>query len=226
MNFYSTYIGLTPSVGHLPVRRWPATFLSLWAGVNRVSTDNPDASGEESDTERGQSGAGSCHGERRVEVYPGKEAVVAFDPELTFECVEGCTWCCHHGVMLYEQDLLELAGVAPLSEATTQFRGTDFVPKEEKDHDHTGPDGQACYFLQEDGLCALHDEHDWKPARCSVFPLSVAVEDGDIHVSVRDSAHEHCEGLNVTDRRVVDHLDAFLPELLWDLDDPETRREL
>jgi hypothetical protein len=54
----------------------------------------------------------------------------------------------------------------------------------------------------------------------------VSVVDGDIHVSVRDSAREHCEGLNVTERRVIDHLDAFLPELLWELDDPETRREL
>jgi len=165
-------------------------------------------------------------GERRVEVYPDKEAVAAFDPDLTFECVDGCTWCCHHGVLLYEQDLLELAGCAPLSASTTEFRGTDFVRKEEKSHEHTGPDGQACFFLREDGLCALHDEHDWKPARCSVFPLSVSVVDGDIHVSVRDSAREHCEGLNVTERRVIDHLDAFLPELLWELDNPETRREL
>jgi Fe-S-cluster containining protein len=197
-----------------------------------VSTDGresgqDDEGGEMSGSTPGRNeSAGGDGTGRRVEVYPGREAVVTFDPSLTFECVDSCTWCCHHGVLLYEQDLFELAGVAPLSEATTQFRGEDFVPKEGKDHDHTGPDGQACYFLQEDGLCALHDEHDWKPARCSVFPLSVTVEDGDIHVSVRDSAREHCEGLNVTERRVVDHLDAFLPELLWELDDPETRREL
>ena len=201
----------------------PATLLTLWAGRLDVSADTPDPTRER---EGGDSQESNSSPERRVEVYPGKEVVVAFDPELTFECVDGCTWCCHHGVMLYEQDLFELAGCASLSAATTRFRDTDFVPKEEKDHDHTGSDGQACYFLREDGLCALHDEHDWKPARCSVFPLSVAVEDGDIHVSVRDSAHEHCEGLDVTDRRVVDNLDAFLPELLWELGDPETRREL
>jgi hypothetical protein len=163
----------------------------------------------------------------RVEVHPGCEAVVDFDPSLTFECVDGCTWCCHHGVMLYEQDLLELAGCASLSETTTQFRGEDFVRTEQKDREtHVDDDGGACYFLREDGLCALHAEEDWKPARCSVFPLSVTVERGDIHVGVRESAHEHCEGLDVSERRVVDHLDAFLPERLWRLDDPETRREL
>jgi Fe-S-cluster containining protein len=164
---------------------------------------------------------------RRVEVHPGKEAVVDFDPSLTFECVDDCTWCCQHGVLLYEPDLLELAGCASLADATTQVRGADFIRKEEKDRsEHVDEDGEACYFLREDGLCSLHAEHDWKPARCSVFPLAITVEDGDIHVSVRDSAHEHCEGLDVSDRRVIDHLDAFLPEVLWDLDDPETRREL
>jgi Fe-S-cluster containining protein len=166
-------------------------------------------------------------GERRVEVHPGKEAVVDFDPALTFECVEECTWCCHHGVLLYESDLFELANHAPIADATTQARGEDFVRKESKDReDHVGEDGEACFFLREDGLCALHDEHDWKPARCSVFPLSVTVEDGDIHVSVRETAHEHCEGLDVSERRVIDNLDAFLPELLWELDNPETRRKL
>jgi hypothetical protein len=67
-----------------------------------------------------------------------------------------------------------------------------------------------------------------------VFPLAVSVEDGDrtaheagdIHVSIRDSAHDHCEGLNVSERRVIDHLDAFLPAVLWELDNPESRREL
>ena len=163
----------------------------------------------------------------RVEVHPGCEAVVDFDPSLTFECVDDCTWCCHHGVLLYEPDLFELANHAPLADATTQVRGEDFVRKEQKDRtDHVGEDGAARYFLREDGLCALHAEHDWKPARCSVFPLSVSVEDGDIHVSVRESAHEHCEGLDVSERRVVDHLDAFLPEVLWQLDDPATRRKL
>jgi Fe-S-cluster containining protein len=162
----------------------------------------------------------------RVEVHPGKEAVVDFDPDLTFECVDDCTWCCHHGVLLYERDLFELAARESLSEAVTEFRGRDFVRQETKDHDHAGADGQACFFLREDGLCALHDEHDWKPARCSVFPLEVSVADGDIHVGVREEAHEHCDGLDVSERRVVDHLDAFLPELLWELDDPTTKVEL
>jgi hypothetical protein len=170
-----------------------------------------------------------------VEVHPGKEAVVAFDPDLTFECVDDCTWCCHHGVLLYERDFLRLAGCASLAEATTQARGEDFVRRESKAREaHTAEDGQACFFLREDGLCALHDEHDWKPARCSVFPLSVHVEPGDrtprpggdIHVSIRSEAREHCDGLGVSERRVIDHLDAFLPALLWELDDPATRREL
>ena len=163
----------------------------------------------------------------RVEVHPGKEAVVDFDPGLTFECVDECTWCCHHGVLLYEQDFLQLAEVASLAEATTQVHGEDFVRREEKARDeHVDVDGRACFFLREDGLCALHAEHDWKPARCSVFPLHVTVAGGDIHVDVREEAHEHCEGLDVSERRVVDNLDAFLPAVLWDLDDPETRRVL
>lgn len=175
--------------------------------------------------ERGQS----------VEVHPGKEAVVDFDPALTFECVDECTWCCHHGVLLYEPDFLQLADCASLAEATTQVRGEDFVRKEQKDRqEHVGDDGEACFFLRDDGLCSLHAEHDWKPARCSVFPLAVSVVDGDrtdyehgdIHVSVRETAYEHCEGLDVSERCVVEHLDAFLPARLWDLDTPETRREL
>ncbi|WP_336325986.1 YkgJ family cysteine cluster protein [Halovenus sp. HT40] len=164
---------------------------------------------------------------RRVEVHPGKEAVADFDPSLTFECVDECTWCCQHGVLLYEPDFLELANCASLSEATTQVRGEDFIRKEEKDREeHVDDEGEACFFLRDDGLCSLHAEEDWKPARCSVFPLSVSVENGDIHVSVRETAHEHCEGLNVSERRVIDHLDAFLPAVLWELDDPETRRTL
>ena len=170
-----------------------------------------------------------------VEVHPGKEAVAEFDPGLTFECVDDCTWCCHHGVLLYEPDLLELAGCASLSEATTRFRGEDFARREPKDReDYVDDEGRACYFLRDDGLCALHAEHDWKPARCSVFPLHVSVEagaatsrdGGDLHVSVREEARDHCDGLNVSERRVVDNLDAFLPAVLWELDDPETRREL
>ena len=163
----------------------------------------------------------------RVEVHPGRYAVVDFDPSLTFECVDDCTWCCHHGVLLYESDLLELAARESLSEAVTEFRGRDFVRKEEKTREeHVGEDGAACYFLREDGLCALHAEHDWKPTRCSVFPLAVSVQDGEIHVDVRESAREHCEGLDVSERRVVEHLDAFLPELLWELEDPSSDVEL
>ena len=163
---------------------------------------------------------------RRVEVYPGKEAVVAFDPDLTFECVDDCTWCCHHGVLLYEPDLFALAERASLSATTTEFRGREFVRREPKAHDHTSADGQACYFLDENGLCELHADHDWKPTRCSVFPLQVTVVGGEIHVSIRDKAQTYCEGLNVSDRRVIDHLDAFLPELLWELDDPNSLVEL
>jgi hypothetical protein len=164
----------------------------------------------------------------RVEVYPGREAVVDFDPSLTFECVDDCTWCCRHGVLLYEKDLLELAARESVSEAVAAFRGRDFLRREPKadGHPHAAADGQACFFLGEDGLCALQAEHGWKPARCSVFPLEVHVEAGDIHVSVRAAAHEHCDGLDVSERRVVDHLDAFLPELLWELDDPTTKVEL
>ncbi len=164
---------------------------------------------------------------RRVEVYPGREVVVEFDPELTFECVEDCTWCCHHGVLLYDQDLLELAKRANLAETTTDFRSEKFVTREPKDREaHVADDGQACAFLREDGLCALHLEDDWKPTRCSVFPLGVWREDGDLHVGIRDSAHDHCEGLNVGKQRVIDTLDAFLPELLWDLENPDSDREL
>jgi Fe-S-cluster containining protein len=163
---------------------------------------------------------------RRVEVRPGQEAVVRFDPELTFECVDGCTWCCHHGVLLYEPDFRALAEHADLSESTTRVRGEDFVRTESKSHEHAGDDGRACVFLRSDGYCALHAEHDWKPARCSVFPLEVLVENGAIHVAVRESAHEHCDGLGESDRLVIDHLDAFLPDVLWDIADPRSRREL
>lgn len=164
---------------------------------------------------------------RRVEVYPGREVVVDFDPSLTFECIDECTWCCHHGVLLYEQDFYHLAERASLSESTTRVRGAEFVRKEPKDRQqHTDDDGEACFFLRDDGLCTLHAEHDWKPTRCSVFPLAVTVENGDLHVDIREEAHDHCEGLSVSERRIIDHLDAFLPELLWDLDNPDTRRTL
>ena len=167
-----------------------------------------------------------------VEVYAGNEVVADFDPALTFECVEDCTWCCHHGVLLYEPDLLALADCANLGEVTTQFQGRDFVRQETKDRDdHVNEDGEACYFLRDDGLCSLHADHDWKPARCSVFPLEVTVDEsgtltnrrgGDIRVSVREAAQDHCDGLHVSERRVVDNLDAFLPAVLWELDDPTT----
>jgi hypothetical protein len=163
----------------------------------------------------------------RVEVYPGKEAVVEFDPERTFECVEECTWCCHHGVLLYEADFFELANHASLGDATTTAYGADFVRKDEKDREeHVGEDGEACYFLRADGLCALQADTGWKPTRCWIFPLEVHREDGVIHVSLREEAHDHCEGLDVTDERIVDHLEDFLPELLWELEDPDTRRDL
>ena len=161
------------------------------------------------------------------EVYPGREVIVEFDPDLTFECVDECTWCCHHGVLLYDDDLLELAARANLAETTTQFRGEPFVKREGKDRDeHVAPDGNACAFLSDDGLCTLHLEEDWKPTRCSVFPLGVWREDDGLHVDIRDSAHEHCDGLGVSDRLVVEHLDSFLPELLWDLEDPDSDRML
>lgn len=163
----------------------------------------------------------------RVEVHPGCEAIIEFDPELCFECVDSCTWCCQHGVLLSDHDLLELAKRANLNDATTEFRGQRAVRREGKERDeHTGADGAACYFLTDDGLCELHADHGWKPARCSVFPLGVHLDEGEIHVTVREEATEHCEGLGVSERRVIDHLDAFLPEVLWSLDDPETKIEL
>lgn len=170
----------------------------------------------------GQAGSG-----RRVEVHPGCEAIVTFDPERTFDCVDSCTWCCHHGVLLYDPDFTELAEHADLTDATTTYRGRQFVPRENKDRTtHVAADGGACHFLRDDGLCALHAEGDWKPTRCSIFPLEIAVENGDILVSIRDDAETHCEGMDVTDRRLIDNLDAFLPETLWDLPDPETKVEL
>lgn len=58
-----------------------------------------------------------------------------------------------------------------------------------------------------------------------MFPPEVYV-DGETHVIVREEASEHCDGLDVGERRVVGHLEAFLPELLRDLDDPTTEVEL
>ncbi|WP_290819036.1 YkgJ family cysteine cluster protein [Halovivax sp.] len=186
--------------------------------------------GRDATTDAGEASAAETDDPpRRVEVYPGKEVVVEFDPELTFECVEDCTWCCHHGVLLYDRDLIELAARANLSETTTDFRAEKFVVREEKGRDeHVADDGMACAFLGDDGLCELHlaDERDWKPTRCSVFPLAVEREDGELHVDVRDSAREHCEGLGVSERRVIEELEAFLPELLWELENPDSDRIL
>jgi Fe-S-cluster containining protein len=163
----------------------------------------------------------------RVEVHPGREVVVEFDPARTFECVPDCTWCCHHGVLLYGPDFRELAERANLNETTTSARGEDFVKREPKDRDeYVDVDGQACAFLGDDGLCTLHGEHDWKPTRCSVFPLGVRTEGGDLHAFVREDAEDHCDGMGVSDRRIVEHLDAFLPELLWELENPDTERVL
>ena len=169
----------------------------------------------------------SADSPRRVTIHGDKEVVVDFPPDLTFECVDDCTWCCYHGVLLYEQDFFELANHASLGDSTIERKGQDFIKREDKDREeHVDVDGQACYFLREDGLCELHAEHDWKPARCSTFPLEITVEDGDIHVGIREKAHEHCEGLDVSDRRVIDNLEAFIPEVLWELDDPTTRKKL
>ncbi|MFC3957915.1 hypothetical protein [Halovivax cerinus] len=192
------------------------------ASIDASRTAVTDRGGNEPPDNRGDDA-------RRVEVYPGKEVVVDFDLDLTFECVDECTWCCHHGVLLYGADLVELATRANLSETTTDFRGEKFVTREPKAReDHVADDGQACAFLGDDGLCQLHldDEHDWKPTRCSVFPLAVSREADGLHVDVRDSAREHCEGLGVSNRRVVDELSAFLPELLWDLENPDSERVL
>lgn len=163
----------------------------------------------------------------RVEVYPGKEAIVRFDPDRTFTCVDDCSWCCERGVVLYEDDLFELAEYASLTDSTAEEHGLTFVDREQKDRsDHVGPDGAACYFLDADGRCILHAEHDWKPTRCSVFPLQVTVVDDDLAVDIRADAERHCEGLDVTERRLIDHLDAFLPSLLWELSDPRTDLDL
>ena len=164
---------------------------------------------------------------RRVEVHPDRYAIVEFDPDRTFECVDGCSWCCHHGVLLYDRDLIELAARESLAESTTRVRGEPFVRKTDPDREtHVGADGRACAFLDAEGRCHLQATHDWKPSRCAIFPLEVWREDGALHVAVRDAAEVHCEGMDVSERRLIDHLDAFMPPLLWDLENPDTRREL
>lgn len=168
----------------------------------------------------------ATEGTQRVTVHGDREVVVAFDPDLTFDCVDGCTWCCHRGVRLSERDSRELSEHVDPEAATAEHDGDRFVKREEKDRpDHVDVDGAACYFLRGDGLCGLHAEHDWKPARCSLFPLAVSVDDGDLRVSVREDARAHCDGLDVGERRVIDNLEAFLPAALWELDDLDTGRE-
>lgn len=157
----------------------------------------------------------------RVEVYPGKEAVVEFDPDRTFECVDDCTWCCHRGVFLSDEEADRLADYADVEAVTTRVDGRTKIRREDKARtDHVDVDGRACHFLDDEGLCALQDEHGWKPTACSVFPLEVAIVDGAVHVDVRADAERNCDGLDVRDRRLVDHLDAFLPEGLWASDEP------
>lgn len=158
-----------------------------------------------------------------IEVHPGCDAVVLFEPSLTFECVDSCTWCCHHGVMLYEHDFQALANVANLSESTVQLRSTDFVSREQKDRsDHVADDGMACHFLDDEGLCSLQTNHDWKPTRCSVFPLSVERSGSKLIIDIRKAATGHCEGLTVGDEKLIDHLDAFLPRALWEIENPNS----
>lgn len=129
--------------------------------------------------------------------------------------------------MLYEPDLFRLADHASLAETTTEVRGQTFIRREGKDRtEHVGVDGAACAFLAEDGMCSLQAEYDWKPTRCSVFPLDVSREGGEIVVDIREDAERNCDGLDETDRRLIDHLDAFLPPILWELDSPDTRIRL
>lgn len=159
----------------------------------------------------------------RIEVHPGREAIIEFDPETTFECVDSCSWCCHHGVMLYEEDFQNLAQLEDLARSTTRLRGTDFIRREKKARSaHVDDDGSACYFLDSEGKCELQSQHEWKPTRCSIFPLAIERRNDEIYVDIRESAHLNCEGLGVSQRRLVDHLDAFLPELIWKIDDPNT----
>lgn len=165
--------------------------------------------------------------DRRVEVRPGQEVVLEFDPSLTFECVDECSWCCHHGVLLYDDDLHGLAERVDITDTTTRVRGEPFVRKEPKDRDeHTGDDGCACAFLDGDGRCTVQATHEWKPTRCSVFPLEVWREEDGLHVDVRESAETHCDGLGVSDRQIVDHLASFLPPTLWEIENPDTERRL
>lgn len=190
----------------------------------RIDPDNPATGLEGSRGPVGAVPGPDAEPPIRVEVHPGKEAVVDFDPARTFECVPECTWCCYHGVYLYENEFYVLAEHADLNETTTQYRGHDFIRREPKDRaEHVDIDGEACTFLDEQGHCELHADVDWKPARCSVFPLDVTVQDEEIHIGIRDDAERNCDGLGVSERRIVEHLDAFLPPVLWDVDDPTTK---
>lgn len=163
---------------------------------------------------------------RRIEVYPGRDAIIEFDPTLTFDCIDDCTWCCHHGVYCYYSDLEELANYANLEDATTTFRGERFIRRESQDHDHTATDGSSCRFLTEEGRCSLHATHDWKPTRCAVYPLAVEREGDALVVELRESAPDHCDGLHEGDQRLIDRLPAFLPPVLWELEEPASDRVL
>lgn len=160
---------------------------------------------------------------RRVEVYPGKVAIIEFDPDRRFTCVDSCTWCCHHGVLLYDVDHERLAECASLAASTETLRGRQFVRKDEKNRsDHVDASGEACFFLDADGLCQLQKETGWKPTRCWVYPLAVRPVEDEIAISIRDSAETKCEGMDVGDERIIDHLDAFLPPILWELSNPSS----
>ena len=158
-----------------------------------------------------------------IEVHPGCRAVVELDPELVFECVQQCSWCCHIGVLLYDRDRRELQAREPSCPAIQRSGEWRFIERQPKAREtHVGEDGEACFFLRDDGRCALHVEHDWKPTRCSVFPLQVFFEGGELRVAVRQVAREHCAGLGEGQRRIVDQLDELLPVLLWELGNPST----
>jgi hypothetical protein len=127
-------------------------------------------------------------------------------------------------VFLAESELAGLAEHVDTDAVTTTVDGRPKIGREDKARaEHVDVDGRACYFLNDDGLCALQVEHDWKPAACSVFPLEVTAEPDGLHVGLRGDAERNCEGLDASERRLVDHLDAFLPESLWDLALGETR---
>lgn len=129
--------------------------------------------------------------------------------------------------MLYESDFSALLDRESITDSVEPLFGREFITTiAQPDNEYADSEQRACYYLDSDGKCELHRTHDWKPTRCSVFPLEITVEDDELHVDIRDEARDHCEGLSVSDRRIIDHLDAFLPEVLWELDDPRTKVSL